>query len=46
MNAITDAAAAVESGSGFEFVPAELRMIREAALRLGREVIADRKSVV
>ncbi|HMS80164.1 MAG TPA: acyl-CoA dehydrogenase family protein, partial [Burkholderiaceae bacterium] len=40
MNAITDAAAAVESGSGFEFVPAELRMIREAALRLGREVIA------
>ncbi|HMN79622.1 MAG TPA: acyl-CoA dehydrogenase family protein [Burkholderiaceae bacterium] len=40
MNAITRAAAAVESGSGFEFVTQEQRMIRETALRLGREVIA------
>jgi alkylation response protein AidB-like acyl-CoA dehydrogenase len=39
MNAVS-AAAAVETGSGFEFVTPEQRMIREAVLRLGREVIA------
>ena len=39
MNTVS-AAAAVETGSGFEFVTPEQRMIREAVLRLGREVIA------
>lgn len=40
MNAISEPATTVESGSGFEFVTAEQRMIREAAGRLGGEVIA------
>jgi alkylation response protein AidB-like acyl-CoA dehydrogenase len=40
MNAITEAADAVESGSGFEFVQPEHRMIRESALRIGRELLA------
>lgn len=40
MNAITEDVTAIESGSGFEFVTPEHRMIREAASRLGREVLA------
>jgi len=40
VNDISDAATAVESGSGFEFVTPEHRMIRDAASRLGREVLA------
>jgi len=39
MNTIADAAA-VEAGSGFEFLSEAQRMIRDAAIRLGREVIA------
>jgi alkylation response protein AidB-like acyl-CoA dehydrogenase len=40
MNAVSEPAMAAESGSGFEFVTPEHRMIRETAMRIGREVIA------
>lgn len=40
MNAMTEAAAAVEPGSGFEFISPEHRMMRDAVARLGREVLA------